>query len=457
MNDDSFFQSDSSASPNTSDAGHFWSQHEQSQSASTTEWPGHWIEASFVEATDPEHRASWPAPVGEKQVPRLRSIPNSKLPRPQHTESNQLLLESFANAVQLVPSISFAVESELWQIHMFKLANRFHSLRLAMLSFAATYMHFLTEDNSFVQTAIEYRGAALQALQHDMHKGGKDGLDAAIGSSILLADQSALEGDWKACILHSRGLNNLCCQASIKDSIFATTRSPKPQLIQQQHRRYDTKAIRSTPDGSGCYNSLCNLQSFFSKMACVNLDDALTRDFIGLEIDPRSQQNIRHDDFSYGGVGHMIALACSVHTLHRQIESDTDRSAHTTKLMHKVLEIEQEGKDWLECAPRQLITRAFDSDPASLVLIAYKSALDLLLHRCKLLLIPVLLPSPTAMKAIKFISEAYELINSQNRDDVVWECMAWPLWVLSWANTFGNRTAALSIAKSANARIFQAF
>lgn len=330
-----------------------------------------------------------------------------------------------------------------------------------MLSFAATCMHVITGSPDFSRTAIVYRGTALQVLQQDM-RSGIEGMDATIAASILLADQAALEGDWRASILHHRGLANLCKHnASMsKYSKFASTRTftLSQQLIRT--RKMSTESIRSTADGHGCLTSLERLRRYLSqKMSKPAFSNP---EFLGTFPNPPASAS---EQISYagGGLGHLLLIACDVHELRAKVENPHDVSARLSHLS-SIIQCQEECDSWLTEMPQSIVTDVLDEDFAALVLLAYKTSIDLVLHRCTLLLRgPItLLPSPASTMAIAFIRQARNVVFECPTDrytleevSIFRDCMKWPIWVLSWAQEFVAKDRIRELASECGMLPFQ--
>lgn len=195
-----------------------------------------------------------------------------------------MLLQCFHVGLTNIPSFSFLIESEFWQA-LDKLCYRWISIMQFVLSFAATSMHLLTSDPQFSRAAIVRRGIALKALQDDI-RSGKQGDDATIAASILLADQAALEGDWKACILHHRCLANLCKHnaAMSTPSFFTSTRSDSSACGSIQRRAINISRMVNMQPGNTCYASLELLRHFLS--CDTSRPDMSTAKFLGCSSQP---------------------------------------------------------------------------------------------------------------------------------------------------------------------------
>lgn len=437
------------------------------------EWPGHWDRHSVSLPSVVDPRMSWATRTGDAQRlsyelqpmhGRIQSLPNDRASSPSSQDHfDSILLDCFHKAVGLVPSITFSIEADIWN-NINHLITRWESILQSMLSFASTYMHFVTQDHLYARASIIYRGQALQALQNDM-RASREGVDAAIAASILLADQAAFEGDWRASILHHRGLANLCMHHSTMatSSIFAKTRSfdPGKQLVQR--RRIDTEAIQSTADGLGCYSSLQNLRQYFTLLP--DRADMSKPDFVG--ITSASQlATIRDLQYSSGGLGHLLALACDVHKAHVDLCGSADASGEGGLLVQSlVLQYQEESNSWLTDVPQNVVGAAFEDDLSALVLLTYKFSLDLLLHRCTLLARGTsLLPPPAAVMAVEYIRFANEKVMSHtpgalsSQDHhLLKDAMNWPMWVLSWGKQFISREKIREVATESGLTVDSAF
>lgn len=368
-----------------------------------------------------------------------------------HNQLDALLLNCFDKAVNLVPSLTFSIEADVWD-NIHKLTGQWKSIYQSILSFASTYMHFITNDSCYSEASIIYRGSALQALQHDM-RASREGIDAAIAASILLADQAAFEGDWRASILHHRGLANLCMHhaTTSKASIFARTRSFDPGRRLVQRRRVNIEAIQSTPDGHGCYTSLQRLKHYL--MSQHYRPDMNSQEFLGTAINSTS---VAYRDVQYmsGGLGHLLAIACDVHKTHADLCADGKESEPRALLQSMILQGQEESNAWLIDLPQGVLSEAFENDLTALVLLSYKFSIDLLLHRCTLLARGTnLLPPPAAIMGVEYIRFAFSTVscgpgdkytNEEHR--LLLDCMNWPLWVLSWAQQFTAKERIQTVA-----------
>lgn len=129
-------------------------------------------------------------------------------------------------------------------------------------------------------------------------------------------------------------------------------------------------------------------------------------------------------------------------------DMDEQRGQSPQDLSHfgpVVLRSKAESNRWLIGLAQTIVAEAFENDLAALVLLAYKFSTDLVLHRCTLLAkgSTALLPSPITVMAIKFIGHAHhQIATSVSRHypesslQVLRDCMAWPMWVLSWITNF---------------------
>lgn len=458
------FVDDSDPSTSTAEtspiAQHDLLNQSHSGTADAGTWPGVWHRQSIAMPIPSETRSSWSSTGLMKHrlshdvpVSRNNSMPNGHSSDRKTNQFDDILFESFYKAITLVPSITFSTECEIWD-DIASLTDRWSSITQSILSFASTYMHFITDDPQYSRAAIIYRGAALQALQNDM-RSGPEGIDAAIAASILLADQAAFEGDWQASILHHRGLTNLCTHNSAmsSSSMFAKTRSFDPGKRLVQRRKINVDCIQSTPDGFGCYSSLQYLREFMAKQ--TDRPALCDVEFLGSNIAGSLARSSSDQELQYvgGGLGHLLAIACDVHETHAELCKEVAVTSNVPLLQSLVLQYQEESNSWLSDLPQSIISEAFDGDLTSVVLLTYKFSLDLLLHRCTLLARKTpLLPPPSAVMAITYIHHAYQVVtsaehyaDSEDRRLFI-ECMNWPLWVLSWAKQFTSKDKVQAIA-----------
>lgn len=387
-------------------------------------------------------------------MPRLRSGPLLAT-QLTLTRFDSMLFQCFHIGMTIIPSLTFMIETEFWR-NVSSHCSRWTSIMQSVLSFAATCMHFLTDDPRFSSAAILYRGFALKALQDDIRL-GTQGMDATIAASILLADHAAYEGDWKASILHHRGLANFCKQNSALSTVsfFAATRSFDPALEQIQERNINVDLLRSTREGHACCTSIDELQRI---LACDSSRPSMSDpEFLGSPMLSR-RSGARPIRFVRGGLGHLLSMICDTYVLCAQLDqSNLGFSLCLSDLETTISQLQVESNKWLAHLSQSVISDALENDPAALVLLAYKFSLDLLLHRCTLLVKrrTALLPSPAAVMAIVFIRQAYSLLTICTTDRystatllLLQECMAWPLHTMAWAEQFTTPDKIQAIASS---------
>lgn len=411
------------------------------------------------------------------QAHRMNSMPVGGSD-PHQSSLNHTLLQAFSAALELVPSVTFSSEAPIWH-DIYRFAAKWTSVMESILSFASTYLHFITQDQVYARAAIVHRGLALQRLQCDM-RCGREGVDAAVASSILLADQAAFEGDWRSSILHHKGLANLCMQHlhvasdQTRDSIFSQTRAFDPEKRLPKRRRIDIETIRSTPDGLDCYSSLELLKDYFFRTA--GSSDTTDPDFLGLDR-PTPGPAVRHVQFHVGGLGHLLTLACDVHELHWKLSqqaANSDEDEHFLTNDSLIMQCKTECNTWLTYLPQSLVSGVFEGDPAALMLLAYKSSLELLLYRCTLLHKggAQTMPSPGVVMSIAYIRHCHQVLSAEDEDGATtttrgpfqfhskddkrmfMQCMNWPLWVMNWATPFIQQEKIMAAATNSEMLIF---
>lgn len=333
-------------------------------------------------------------------------------------------------------------------------------------------MAFLTQISAYSRAAIVYRGYALQLLQGDLH-GDLDlaspdaeqvsSADAAIGSAMLLADQAALEGDWRANTLHLRGVRNLRSHAlrERRPSAQGTSGTCASKFALAGAARWsdagteevleiDSSALQRTADGRACLQDLTAMRAHFSQDASVYPAEAL-RQYAGTPTHLDTDAGLQNFRFVPGGLGHLFALACQIYALFDQVGTLGDASSTQTPAeLHatwcRLLLLSQH---WSVSVPKPVMTLAFEDDFSCQVLFAYKYGLDLLLHRSMLLLNPHLdqpsefiNPSPNVVLGNSFIGSMLQeqqrqlMTNNNAITQAHRSWLNWPAWVHTWSRTY---------------------
>ncbi|BFZ55758.1 hypothetical protein PYCC9005_002799 [Savitreella phatthalungensis] len=321
---------------------------------------------------------------------------------PELTPLEQRALGRFAEARKIIPSVTFLIEGGIWDKDLHRLCAVSSCILYTVLSFTSSFAILQSgqslhhESNSQLLSAtMIYRGRALQSLQQIIHTDNVDMLDAALGSTLLLADQAAFEGDWKTFILHLRGFNNLLARnAGIAISCrFAALRGGfiDPMVLRT---RIDRTAIERVSHGRSCLSALFEIQRFLNDtygaamvdsvygdgFAMKDLDETTTKD-TGLS---GSASLVR---YRLGGLQHLVYLACEVYSLHQTVVDAAGGGEELTPerkdaIMQQAVKLKLESQRWSGMGSTQAHSLLFAEDAVMVALLAIKLALDLFLHRC---------------------------------------------------------------------------
>lgn len=372
-------------------------------------------------------------------------FPNLSAPsRSELTVVDAKLLLYLTDILELVPSLS-SVKSILWE-KLHNLADEGLPVVRSILSFAATFMHTVTNDIRYENAAVTYRGLALQALERAMPEAKGEDLDGAITASLLLADQAAYRGDWQGNIIHHRGLAALRKHKLETQVTFSPRNIPPSSCCDKLQDQ--TEYIKATGDGLDCYMCLTKMQAHLestleAEVMCMHQEKA------NISVDPSraalkilGEREMRFDAAS--SLGNILLLAGDVyHLLHNLPVEGTKISDYEARVLSShISQCRKEGDNWLVNLPQQLVAQAFEGNVGPLVLLAFKFTLDLVLYyRSANLAGSSAMPSPSQIMAIAFLQYVFDTVSDVDKIDQCSygdrkgfvECLTWSAWALGRA------------------------